>query len=256
MSLHALLLLLSLLFPQYVVGQHGGAIATSAGSFSIAHDAVATPVACGNSATCTVAITVGAGAHPIILVVIGCDAGFSGCSLAATGGVVDSTNSVDFTSQCTLSNDTTDSTKLWMCWVAGVPSGANSIAITLTHAPGVATFEATASSYTGVNQSSPWDVTPATFQHTSIQNISESVTTLTANDWLADAVFVQNSNGTSGLVATSPQNTRTSVWVNSNIGLGQSDQGPVVTPGATSDGWNYTATADYFNFIVGALKAG
>lgn len=222
----------------------------SGGGFAVAHDADSSAVACGNAATCTVTFTVGAGAHNAIWLHAACDTGFSGCSLSS---VVDTTNSATLT--CVTANDgSPDFVKLFGCYTFDVPTGSNSFLITLSAAPGTASFGASATSYTS-SGAITWDVSPTTFTALgTATSISESITTLTANAWVVDAVSLRDSNATAA-TAASPQVARSDAQINSTLVGASSDHGPIATPGLVSDGWSYSASTDWYCFIIGALKA-
>lgn len=200
-------------------------------AYSIARDASSHSIACGGKATCTVPLTVGTGAHNFIWLVANC----TGCNLTS---VVDRTNGAKLSCK-TATDGAPDYVKTFTCWTVGVPSGSNSFLIRLSGAPRTSKFRACASSYTGVNQLSPFDVFPTVYTALGrAASISESITTKLPNDWIIDAVSLLVGSQTNPLVS------------------GNSDKGPIPIPSTYRDNWSYPTTATWATLSVAALRAG
>lgn len=112
------------------------------------------------------------------------------------------------------------------CWgLANPASGSNTIAVTLSAAVGSA---GTAASYTGVNQTSPYEAfNSAQATNVGAATATVSVTTIAANDWVHGAIATDDGSVTAG------QTSRNNVTGALGSGANE-DTGPQVSPGAVT----------------------
>jgi len=131
---------------------------------------------------------------------------------------------------------------LYQYYLFGPATGANTVTVTFNNGIGGNYALAAASSYTGVNQSG-LDSAGGTAQTAgSVSTVSVNVTTVHANAWILDTCFsYAYSYGVLG-----PNSPQVYTYLTNNYiasggiqphGFGLSYQGPIVTPGSTSDGW-------------------
>ncbi len=126
--------------------------------------------------------------------------------------------------------------ELW--YLANPPTGSNTVAVTLTGAPGGAV--AGAVTFTGVDTSSPIEGNNGDGA-SSGASPSVSVTTVTANAWLVGVIASEDI--ASGLSVGASQNEHWEQQVAiTTATMGGTSKGPIASPGSNSIGWTQTST--------------
>ncbi len=205
----------------------------------IAQDAVSGSGGCGNVASCAWSHTIGAGATDIVI-------GFA---------VNDSYNNPAIssvkvgTASAALVGSAYNSAQfatVYTYHLFSPPTGAQTITITLSTTVGTLHgFAGGAVSFTG-SSTTALDNAGAGVYLASGTGISQNLTTATAGAWIVDVLTEATGPISAGTVGTpnSPQSLVTAQnnggYV--NVAFGMSDQGPISTPAATSDGWTYGGT--------------
>ena len=163
-------------------------------------------------------------------------------------------NSVSLTPVQTI-DYTTDTAYLWLGYLKSPATGSNTIQVTISGTLGAANNAGGfATSFTGVDQSSPVDSTGAQFSQGSATSISVNVTTANANAWIVD--FMQSRLFGTNPTANSPQvqNSGSPITIAASYHLGMSYNGPIATPASTSDGWAIGTTSSVSNLAAFSLK--
>lgn len=149
---------------------------------------------------------------------------------------------------------------VWIGNLVAPASGSNTISVTLSRAlGGVNCTIGFASSYTGVHQSSPIDASGIGVNGTAIANgatITQNLTTVNANAWIVDCCALATALAGSAPIAPEVQRN----LAVANIYFGTADNGPIVTPASTSDGWTMasfsTSNASLATFSLNPASAG
>lgn len=139
-------------------------------------------------------------------------------------------------------------------WYLKAPAtGSNTIAVTFNDSPGGAAVYGSASSFTGVNQTTPIDSAGTTSTGTTTP-VTISVTTANANAWIVDATSFSQVTGSGTFTGNSPQVRDYLSSLTPADDMASSYQGPVVTPAATAQGYTPSMTIFSFQMVAFSLN--
>ncbi len=198
--------------------------------------------------------TVGAGLSNSILVVL-CGY-YTTPATSAISGIT--FNSVALT-KIQRNNDGTRAATTEAWYLVSPAAGAHNIVVSLTADIGASDpLVCHSRSYSGVNQSSPIDAQSSPPQIVTGSHTAHTVslTTVAANAWILDIITDGAGTNVQSLAANSPQAHSIVSWDMSVAGqqMGSSDNGPIVTPASTSDGWTFIVTTTASAMTVISLK--
>lgn len=231
--------------------------AASSVVYTIAHDADGGPASnnCptpSSSTTCTWSHTVGAGAHPILIVSTSWQGAAAGalissvtCTTCNAGGA----GTLTLAGKAGVQYDQADAA---IYYFAGPSAGSTSITITMSIAPGAPQWTAGSTTYTGVNQTTPLDGSAVT-SATSATTISNSITLAASNEWIVDCVSQLGSAG--NIVRNSPQ---TQAWIHAAAfqQQGSSTYNSTGASGSISDGFTNGGTSTNWALVTIAIAPG
>ena len=176
-----------------------------------------------------------------------------GCSkkemlvVATAGEVITTTTGVTVGGQnATLilrsGNTTFRASSLWYFLNA---SGTESV--TSTYPSNAAAEFMTATSYCGVNQTSPIDASSTNFNNSNVSNVTGTVTTTAPNDWIEDAMGLRQTTAT-------PNPPQTLLYTTSSIIGSAFSYRSSTASGSYSMAWSFSPATTYSQVIV-AFKA-
>jgi hypothetical protein len=107
------------------------------------------------------------------------------------------------------------------------------------------------SSYFGVKQSNPFEATATISSNSNTINVSNTITTLTANDWLIDAL--SENLGTSQTPSPATGQTKIGTEAGDSDSGGIASYYPTSTVGAVKEGWTMSGAGSSYAFAQVAM---
>ena len=136
-------------------------------------------------------------------------------------------------------------------WYLKAPAtGSNTIAVTLSGSPGGTDVYASATSFTGVDQTTPIDNAGATSSGIGpVSTASYSLTTSNANAWIVDGIAYTDLTQ-QNVTALGSQVKDYQGAITQTVDLASSYNGPIASPGSNTDGYT-TSDSNNYAILVG-----